>query len=275
MGSQEPWQLEGSAPELYERYIVPAVTAIWAADLVARARPRPGERVLDVACGTGIVARLAAEHIGRTGRVVGLDINSGMLAIARSALQPVGPSAEWREGSALDMPFPDKAFDIVLCQQGLQFFPDRPAALRECWRVLEPDGRLALNVYASIERNPVAYLMAEILDRHLGPTASAPRRAEHVLADTALLRGLVEGARFRDVTIHTTRKMVRFPSAREYVRITFAASPLAGIVGQIGEPKREALVEAIAKELTAALQPQAGEAGLTFPQEAHVLLARK
>jgi ubiquinone/menaquinone biosynthesis C-methylase UbiE len=275
MSSQERWQLEGSAPELYERYIVPAVPALWAADLVARARPRPGERVLDVACGTGIVARLAAEHVGRAGRVVGLDINSGMLAIARSAPQPVGPPAEWREGSALDMPFPDKAFDLVLCQLGLQFFPDRPAALRECWRVLEPDGRLALNVYASIERNPVAHVMAEVLDRHLGPAASAPRLAEHVLADPALLRGLVEGARFRDVTIHTTRKMVRFPSASEYVRITFAASPLAGIVGQIGETKREALTEAVAEELTAALQPQVGGAGLTFPQEAHVLLARK
>jgi ubiquinone/menaquinone biosynthesis C-methylase UbiE len=275
MAEHERWQLEGSAPQLYERYIVPAVTAVWAADLVARAMPRPGERVLDVACGTGIVARLAAEYLSGLGRLVGLDINSGMLAVARSILPPPGPRIEWVEGSALEMPYPDRAFDVVLCQLGLQFFPDRPAALREMWRVLEPDGRLALNVYTSIERNPAANVIAGALDRHLGPAASAPRRAEHVLADPALLRGLAEEARFRDVTIHTTRKMVRFPSAREYVRITFAASPLAGIVGQIGETKREALTEAIAEELTAALQPQVGEAGLTFPQEAHVLLARK
>jgi ubiquinone/menaquinone biosynthesis C-methylase UbiE len=136
MSSQERWQLEGSAPELYERYIVPAVPALWAADLVARARPRPGERVLDVACGTGIVARLAAEHVGRAGRVVGLDINSGMLAIARSAPQPVGPPAEWREGSALDMPFPDKAFDLVLCQLGFSSSRiDRPlcGSVGGCW----------------------------------------------------------------------------------------------------------------------------------------------
>jgi ubiquinone/menaquinone biosynthesis C-methylase UbiE len=111
-----------------------------------------------VACGTGIVARLAANRV-RAGRIVGLDINSGMLATARSVTQRNGPSIEWCVASALDMPFPDRAFDLVLCQLGLQFFPDRLAALRECWRVLKLDGRLALNVYASIEQNPVAHVM--------------------------------------------------------------------------------------------------------------------
>jgi ubiquinone/menaquinone biosynthesis C-methylase UbiE len=265
----------GQRPGTVRTYIVPAVTALWAADLVGWATPRPGERVLDVACGTGIVARLAAERLGGVGSVVGLDINSGMLAIARSVPQPVGPSTEWREGSALDMPFPDKAFDLVLCQLGLQFFPDRPAALRECWRVLEPDGRLALNVYASIERNPAAHVMANALDRYLGRPASAPRRAEHALADTALLRELVEGARFRDVKIRTKTKEVRFPSARDYVRITFAASPLAALVGGMEGRQREELVESLAGELTASLPRRAGEEGLVFQQEAHVLLARK
>jgi ubiquinone/menaquinone biosynthesis C-methylase UbiE len=275
MAERERWQLEGSAPELYQRYIVPAVTALWAADLVAWAAPRPGDRVLDVACGTGIVARLAAERLGGVGRVVGLDINSGMLAVARSIPSHPKLPIEWLEASALEMPFPDRAFAVVLCQLGLQFFPDRLGALREMWRVLESDSRLALNVYTSIERNPAAHVIANALDRYIGPASSAPRRAEHVLADAEQLRELVEGAHFGEVTIRTTRQIVRFPSAREYVRITFAASPLASIVGPMEETKREALVEALADELTAALQPEAGEAGLTFPQEAHVLLARK
>src|SRR5262245_20233146 len=131
MADHERWQLEGSAPELYERYIVPAVTALWAADLVTRAAPRPGDRVLDVACGTGIVARLAAERLNGVGRLVGLDINAGMLAVARSIPSHPGLPIEWLEGSALEMPFPDRAFDLVLCQLGLQFFPDRLAALGE------------------------------------------------------------------------------------------------------------------------------------------------
>jgi ubiquinone/menaquinone biosynthesis C-methylase UbiE len=234
------------------------VVALWAADLVERAAPRPGERVLDVACGTGVVARLAAERVG-TGRVVGLDINAGMLAVARSLPPRAGSPIEWHEASALGMPFPDAAFDLVLCQLGLQFLPDRPAALGEMWRVLAPGGRLALNVYGSIEHNPAAHALADALDRHLGPGASASRRSEHVLADADELRGLVDGAGFRDVTIRTTTQRIRFPSSRKYVRITLAATPLAGMVSGIESGKREALVEALAGELTASLQPQPGK----------------
>jgi 2-polyprenyl-3-methyl-5-hydroxy-6-metoxy-1,4-benzoquinol methylase len=100
MALDEQWQLEGTAAELYQRYLVPLITSLWAADLVERSAPRPDERVLDVACGTGVVARLAAERMG-TGRVVGLDLNSGMLAVARTAAQNGGPKVEWHEASVL------------------------------------------------------------------------------------------------------------------------------------------------------------------------------
>jgi len=273
MTEQEAYQLEGSAPELYERYLVPAITALWAADLVERAAPRPRERVLDVACGTGVVARLAAQRMG-TGRVVGLDINSGMLAVARSLPRVAGPPIEWQEGSVLGMPFPDAAFDVVLCQLGLQFFPDRLAALHEMWRVLAPAGRLALSVFSSIEHTPAANALANALDRHLGPGASKTKRTEHALADADELRSLVTSASFRDVTIRTTTQKIRFPSPREYVRLQLAATPMAGLVGGMESGQRDALVDAIAGDLMAA-QGDAAEGGLTFPQEAHVLLARK
>src|SRR5262249_25147416 len=147
MARDREYQIEGNAAELFERYIVPAITALWAADLVQRAAPRPGNRVLDVACGTGVVARLAAKTMG-AGHVVGLDINAAMLAVARS--QAAGSPIEWHEASVLQMPFADRSFDLVLCQLGLQFFPDRPRALREMQRVLVPDGRLALSVFTAI-----------------------------------------------------------------------------------------------------------------------------
>ena len=119
MSDHEHWQLNGSAPELYERYLVPAITRIWASDLIDRVA-EPGQSLLDVACGTGVVARLAAERM-RTGRVVGLDLNEGMLAVARSV--PVtGAPIEWREGSALSLPFEDRSFDLVLCQLGFSSF---------------------------------------------------------------------------------------------------------------------------------------------------------
>ncbi len=134
MAGSSPWQqVGGNAAEVYERDLVPAMFAPWAPVLVDAAEVRPGDQVLDVACGTGVVTRLAAERVGSAGRAVGLDSNAAMLAVARS-LPPVnGAAIEWYEASALRMPLPDAAFDVVLCQQGLQQFPDAPTRARGDW----------------------------------------------------------------------------------------------------------------------------------------------
>jgi SAM-dependent methyltransferase len=131
MSQQMDWTgYGGSAAEIYKRHMVPAIFGPWAEDLVACAAPQPGERVLDVACGTGVVARLVAQRVGPAGQVVGLDLNPGMLTVARALPPSQGAMIAWREGNASAIPLADAAFDLVLCQQGLQFFPDRPAALR-------------------------------------------------------------------------------------------------------------------------------------------------
>src|SRR5262249_58990290 len=122
----ERWQLEGDSAELYERYLVPPVTLPWALDLVERVGVQTGECVLDVACGTGAVARVAAERVGDGGRVVGVDVNCAMLRVARARL----PELEWRQGNALALPLADGEVDVVACQLGLPFYPDRPAALK-------------------------------------------------------------------------------------------------------------------------------------------------
>jgi ubiquinone/menaquinone biosynthesis C-methylase UbiE len=273
MSDQQQWQLDGSAPELYQRYLVPAMTAQWAADLVDGAALRPGERILDVACGPGVVARVAAEHVGSTGRVDALDLNPGMLAVARSLPPVPGAPVTWYEGSVLALPFPDAVFDVVFCQLGLQFFPDRPTALQEMRRVLVPDGRLALNVFGPIEHNPATHALANALDRHLHPDASTAKRTEHALADSEGLRRLVTDAGFRDVTIRTATKMVRFPSPTEYVRIQLAATPLASLVAHQDIARREALLEALINDVSAALRPYLDDEGLRFPQEVHAVLA--
>ena len=135
MSTNEHWQMDASAPELYERYLVPAITSFWANDLLDRVGPTREESVLDIACGTGVVARLAKQR-GHAGRLVGVDLNTAMLTIARQKSAAV----EWIEGSALDLPFDSNSFDVVLCQLGLQFFPDRRLALKEMVRVLKPGG---------------------------------------------------------------------------------------------------------------------------------------
>jgi ubiquinone/menaquinone biosynthesis C-methylase UbiE len=142
----ERWQLEGGVPRSYERFLVPALFGPLAERLVRLAAPGPGEPVLDVACGTGIVARRAAASVGPDGAVAGVDLNAGMLEVAGEAAADVRPPIDWRAVDAADLPFADGAFDIVFCQQGLQFFPDRTAALREMRRVLVPSGRLALAI---------------------------------------------------------------------------------------------------------------------------------
>src|SRR5262244_133860 len=132
------WQVVGNVPENYERSLVPSIFGPWANDLVDVAALQPGERVVDIACGTGIVARAAARRVGADGSVVGLDLSMPMLEAARSAATAEGVSIEWREGSAVKLPLVEAAFDVVLCQQGLQFVPDRRAALGEMHRVLRP-----------------------------------------------------------------------------------------------------------------------------------------
>ena len=273
MHEHEAWQLTGDTAELYERYLVPAITRIWAADLVQRAGLQPGERVLDVACGTGVVARLAAEQVGAQGGVVGLDLNTAMLAVARGLPPPSGAMITWKEASALAMPFPDASFNVVLCQLGLQFFPVRPQALREMRRVLVPGGRVLLSVFGPIAHNPAPRALAEALERHLGPHASAIKRAEHDLDDPAELDDLVSGAGFAEVSIETTTQQISFPSPREYVRIQFAATPLASLIKEMPSDQQAMLADAVIAEVTAALQPYIGDDGLVFPQECHILSA--
>ena len=267
------WQLEGASPELYQRYLVPAVTLPWAIDLVDRVGIRPGDRVLDVACGTGVVARVAAERAGDSGRVAGLDVNAGMLAVARSLPPPAGAPIEWVEGSALALPFSAGAFDVGLCQFGLQFVPDPAAALRELRRVLAQDGRAAVSVFSAIERNPAARALAEALDRHIGGAASRAKRSEHSLADVAEVRRLFALAGFDEVRVETVERTLTFPSAAEYVRIQLAATPLADVFGWREAVEQERLVAVVSDDVGAALAPFSTTDALRFPQEVHVALA--
>jgi ubiquinone/menaquinone biosynthesis C-methylase UbiE len=265
------WQLEESSAEAYERYLVPLLFAPGAEYLIELAEPGMGERVLDVACGTGIVARRAAEWVGTDGRVVGLDMNEGMLGVARKASSDVRPAIEWQQGDAADMPFPDQAFDVVFCQQGLQFFPDRPAALGEMHRVLVPNGRLALSVLRSTEHNPGYRLLAEALERHVGPDAGAMMRSPFSSLSAEELRDLITGAGFREVRILLGIAPVRYPSVGKFVQWEGASSPLAGLIGALSYDVREALIG----DLSQTLRTYADDDGIVFPAETYLAVAHR
>jgi SAM-dependent methyltransferase len=227
MSQQMDWTAYGgSAAEIYERHMVPAIFGPWAEDLVALAKPQPGERVLDVACGTGVVARLVAQSVGPSGAVVGFDLNPGMLAVARALPPPHGAQIEWREGNVSAMPFPDRTFDLVLCQQGLQFFPDRPGALREMHRVLGHGGRLALSVWRPMQHSPGFAALATALGRTIAPEAASIIQGPFALGSADDLRTPITGAGFRDVVLRPATKGLRFPSPEEFVGRYVGVTPV-------------------------------------------------
>jgi ubiquinone/menaquinone biosynthesis C-methylase UbiE len=268
MAQQSGWQLSGSGPESYERHNVIAFMET-SRDLVALAALRSGERVLDVACGTGVLARLAAKAVGPTRKVAGADLNEGMLTVARAKAEREELSIEWHACDAAALSIPDGSFDVALCQWGLEFFSDRPRGLREIARVLVPGGRLVLRVWRALDRQPFYVALLDALERHLGPGAGAPIRAAFVLSGRRELRALVTEAGFTRVHLRITTNLLRFPSLDQYVLGYLAATPIAPRVASMGDQGRSALVSDVSK----ALQTYLDDDGPAAPVENHVVVA--
>ena len=272
MSQREQWHLDENPEELFERYLVPAKFGPWAEDLVELAGPQPGERVLDVACGTGVVTRLVAPLVGATGKVVGQDLNAGRIAVARSLSSVPGVTIEWQESDVSALPIPDATFDLVCCQQGLQFFPDRLAALGEMSRVLVSGGRLAFSVWRSIEHQPGVLAMAKALQRRVGAEASAFRRSPFALGEAEAIDTPMTEAGFRDIVIRPTVKMIRFPSAEAFTaRYISSVAPLARMVSEVDDSARTALLN----DMREALQSYVDADGLAIPTESHLVTAHK
>ncbi|WP_181952525.1 class I SAM-dependent methyltransferase [Vulcaniibacterium gelatinicum] len=254
--------------ETYERELVPVLFAPWAPSLLDLAALRPGERVLDLACGTGIVARGALARIGAGGRVSGVDMNPAMLAVARTL--DGADAIEWHEGRMEALPFDDGTFDAVLCQHGLQFSPERPRAVAEMHRVLDEGGRVAIAVWQGLDRHPFFARFNELLERHLGiPAFTAP----FSLGDADELRGLLETAGFRDVAIAAAERPVRFPNPDGYVAMQVDAIAAAIPATQhLDAAARAALAAAIGGEFRPVIDAAVQSGHIVVPM--HAWLAR-
>lgn len=203
----------------YEQFFVPAIFGPWARVLVERASPRSGEALLDLACGTGIVARTAAPLVGPSGRATALDLRPGMLDAAKALPPPEGAAIEWVEGDATDTGLPDESFDHIVCQAGFQFFPDRVRAAREARRMLKDGGQLTLLVWQSIDRHPVYAAMAEAEIPRLEALGVGEEEVTmpFSLGDPADLRAPLEAAGLRDIEISAETRDVRFPEPDRFV----------------------------------------------------------
>jgi len=255
------------AAEAYESLFVPALFAQWASKVADAAHLRPGERVLDVACGTGILAREIASRIGPVGRVAGVDPSPGMIAVA----QRLAPAMEWREGVAESLPFPDRSFNAVVSQFGLMFFTDRRRALGEMLRVLVPGGRLAVAVWASLDDMPAYATEVALLDRMAGRQAADALRAPFVLGNPEDLATLFSEAGVTSTEIRTHHGMARFPDIRSMVEADLRGwLPMMGVVlgeEQIGRILQDA-EQALSSYVTA-------DGRAEFPVAVHLATARK
>ena len=217
--SAETFQIPIEAAELYESAFVPAFFAQWAATLCSAAGVAPERRMLDVACGTGIVTRIAAD-LGAT--VTGVDLNEAMLTVARR----VRPELEWRQGNAQDLPFDDESFDVVVSQMALMFFPDPAAALAEMARVVVPGGTVAVLVPGALEHQAAFAPFVDMAARHAGPEAVDLLTTYFRCGDLDALAGQLAAAG-PTVTAHrTVDGTYRAPSVDAFVTTEVESTPL-------------------------------------------------
>lgn len=267
-------QARRNASDVYESFFVPAVFGPWAEVLLGQANVRAGERVLDLGCGTGVVARIAANLVGASGGVTGLDFNPSMLAVARSIRVEHG-SAEigWVEGSADDLHFPDAWFDLVTAQQMLQFVPDRVAVIREVRRVLRPGGRLALAVWAGPEMHPIHRAMDEIIGRHVGQSTIL---AGMIFSDPDEVRAMIEGAGLHLRSLDFISKDAHFPESAGVAR-NFMLSASAGIPSfrQLDVADRDRLVDRISADMEDLARENTIGDEVIIPWHAYIAVAEK
>ncbi len=240
----ESEQVARSAAEVYEEFFVPALLQGWATRVMQAAHIQPGQRVLDVACGTGVLACTVAGRVGSNGAVVGVDPSEGMLAVARRK----APAIEWRDGRAEALPFEANSFDAVVSQFGLMFFEDRRLAIQEMMRVLRPGGRLAVAVWDAVENLPGYAELANLLQRLYGDQVAETFRAPFALGDPQRFAVLFEEAGVTGADVTRLESSVRFPSLREWLRIEIKEWLLA-------DKMDDARFEGLLNEAESVLQP--------------------
>jgi ubiquinone/menaquinone biosynthesis C-methylase UbiE len=265
------WQVGGSSAEAYERFLVPAIFQEGAEKLVEHAGIQPGERILDVGCGTGIVARVAASRVGERGEVTGVDLNPGMLEVARNASSGTQPPIEWQQGAAESLPVARSAFDAVLSQQAFQFLEDRDKALAEIHRVLVPGGRTVISVLRSLEHNHTYTPLIEAFRKHGGDELATMMQSPFQNLTREGLRQMALAAGFRSVSVTISTITARFPSIADFLQQELSSSPLSDTVATMPDDVREAIL----RDVGAGLEGYVDDQGVMHPLQTYLVLAIK
>ena len=255
------------APDFQDSYAKYAgkIMEPWTNDLIRQARCKCGDRVLDVACGPGTVASRVKRVSGADCAVSGIDINEGMLKFARA-----DNSVEWHLGSAENLPFEDRSFDVVLCQQGLQYFADRAKAMKEMTRILRPGGRISLAVWGAIERQPFYLALEDAFSLFLPEAKNAYEQA-FSLNTADELRNLAVSAGLRDARVRFEHRTIRHPSLKEFVDGFMRGTKVSGLYVVLPDEAQTDFVE----HVSGLLHSYVDDGGMAFPLENHYLTATR
>jgi len=247
MDAAKQFQLDQRAAERYEQHVRP-IMAPFVETLIDSARVGPSDAVLDLACGTGFVARAASARVGPSGQVIGCDLNPAMLAVAAHIATANGIDVSWQQSNAADVQLDDASIDVVLCQQGLQFMGDLEAVLGEARRVLRPDGRVAATVWAPLERSPYMIAQFESIAEVLDADAVASYRGAFSL-DGARLSAAARAAGLRDVDVVEVKRVVSLPPFPAYAADQLSALPWGRLIADSDEHAMERTAAAITRRL--------------------------
>lgn len=247
------FQVSGSAPENYQQFNA-VIMAPFVEAVIERAQVGVGDSVLDIACGTGLVTRRAAEIVGPNGSVIGLDLNPGMLAAARSLGSPTGATVEWHEASALDLPFDDGRFSAVVCQQGVQFFPDLGRAAAEMARVTAPGGRIAVTFWAALDHQTYMRAQADGLREAIGEAAAPLAGAFRLTPDAMSAAFTVAG--LKDVAVEELVPAVSLPPLAPYAAQQVSTLPVDPAFATLSDAQRRAYVEGMERTLAMYRTPE-------------------
>jgi ubiquinone/menaquinone biosynthesis C-methylase UbiE len=257
-----------SLAEAYEGALVQPLFRPWVDELLDRAELKAGDRVLDIACGTGIVARVARERLGHAARVLGVDASEPMLAVAKRE----APDIDWRAGNAMALPVDvAEQFDVVTCQQGLQFFPDRLAAAREMRRVLAEGGRVAIATWRPLDDVPFVRDLHALAERHLGPVVDQ----RHALGAASDIETLLREAGFRDVSVGTVTRTIRMPAPATFFQMN--ANAIVGMSPKakaMDDAQRASVIATIAAESGRLLARYGDGEGVAFELSTNLAVAR-
>lgn len=257
----------------YDQYLGPVMFRPWARVLLDIAAPQPGQHVLDLACGTGIVTQQLAPRVGDTGEIVGVDFSEDMLDVARTSPEPDGGPIRWVLGDACALYADDGCFDLVVCQQGFQFFPDKAAAAGEMRRVVNDRGQAVVAVWKGLDHHPVFNALFEAEAGHLDVPVN-DLAVPFSMGDAAALKKVFGSAGFTRVDVATHSLVARFPKPERFIELVVSAG--AAVIPELdlsSPEEHDAMLDAVKREAKTVIDRHHDGKTLNFPMHANIVVA--